>query len=140
MKKRLDKSIYNYIEYELYNYNNSKKELKMDEEDAIYGVNEFDLNAGIRAKYKKSNKVENSAIKILSTKKITKLTATIKAIDNALNTLEKIYNEFFCKYYLDRYGKLKICEKLGLSERSFYNYKNKIVWTVAREMGFMDYE
>lgn len=140
MKKKLDKSIYNYIEYELFNYNSSKIELKNEEADAIYGINESDVNAGIRAKYKISNRVENSAIKILSTKKITKLTKTINDIDSALKNLEKIYNDFFSSYYLKRYGKLKVCEMLGLSERSFYNYKNKIVWAVAREMGLMDYE
>lgn len=140
MKKKLDKSIYNYIEYELFNYNSSKIELKNEEADAIYGINESDVNAGIRAKYKISNRVENSAIKILSTKKITKLIKTINDIDSALKNLEKIYNDFFSSYYLKRYGKLKVCEMLGLSERSFYNYKNKIVWAVAREMGLMDYE
>ena len=140
MKRRLDKKIYSYIEYELFNYNISKKELQDAELDAIYGVSEFDINSGTRAKYKKSNRVENSTIRLLSSKKICKLSDTVNNIDNALKLLEKIYSDFFENYYLKRCGKLKICEKLGLSERSFYNYKNKIVWTVAMEMGLMDYE
>ena len=140
MKKILDKSVYRYIEYELFNYKKSKEELKDEEIDEIYGITEFDVNAGIRGKNQKNSKTENSAIKILSSKRIIKLTRVIDDIDCALMKLDKVYNNFFELYYKNGYGMVKTCQEVCLSERSFYNYKNKIVWTVAKEMGLMNYE
>lgn len=140
MKKILDKNVYRYVEYELFNYTNSKEELADEEIDAIYGIVEGDINAGIRGKNKKSNRTENSAIKILSSKRTVKLTKTIQDIDNAMDKLDKVYNKFFELYYKKRKGMVETCNKVPISERSFYNYKNKIVWAVAKEMGLMNYD
>ena len=140
MKKILDKNVYRYVEYELFNYKYSKKELADEEIEAIYGIVEGDINAGIRGKNKKSSRTENSAIDILSTKRIVKLTKIIEDIDNAMNKLDKVYNKFFELYYKNRKGMVETCHKVPISERSFYNYKNKIVWAVAKEMGLMNYD
>lgn len=136
--RKLNKNIYNYIEYELFNYNSSKENLEILKLDSIYASADIDINSGIRSKYKKSNRVESSVISILSNKQISRLSSTIGAINNALKMLDKVHYDFFRSYYIMRYGKLKICDQLGLSERSFYNYKNRIVWAVATEMGWMD--
>lgn len=137
--KKIPKEVFKYIEFELYSYKGTMNELKLDEDDAIYGTKGFDINSGIRAKFKKSSPVESSLMN-LSTKRIVKLVNTINQIDNALNKLDKIYRDFFEKYYCKRMSSIQISDDMHIHEKTCYNYRKKIVTVVAAEMGLINYE
>ena len=135
----LSKEVFRYVEFELYSYKQTLKELKLEEDDAIYGSRTADINSGIRAKYKKSSPVENSLMK-LSTKRVVKLINTLNQIDNALNKLDKIYRDFFTSFYCKKTGVVQVCIDMHISEKTCYNYRKKIVTAVAAEMGLISYE
>lgn len=130
--RKIHKKVFDYIEFELRNYDNLKRQLKQEEADHIYHGGTADLNSGIKAKYKKNNSVENAAIGIISSAAIKRIDELVTAIDDSLGELDKKYKDFFKKYYLSKSN-----VNLYISERSIYNYREKIVTHVAQKLGFL---
>lgn len=136
--KEVPNAIYKYIEYELYSYKCSKQEITNEQEDCIYGIHGFDINSGIKAQYKNTSPTEIGATALVTSKTLIKINRTVKAIDDALSKLDPIYKKFFEMWYgVRNNGMFKFCESFGISERTFYNYKNKIVLAVAEELGLI---
>ena len=129
---KLDKNIYKYVEHELYNYNNSKKEL----EDLKYEVIEFSKKSdGLPKGNNISNPTEDKVFKIIENERITYLSKIIKNIDHVLNNLDEIYRKLFKLKYIEKNTAKYIFRELNISERTYYNYKNNIVLKVAKRLG-----
>jgi len=129
---KLDKRIYKYIEYELYNYNNSKENL---EEMKRQIIETSGSNDGQPRGNEVSSQTENKAIKIMASTAIASTERIIKAIDEALYELGGTYRRLFEMKYVKKEGIVKICNEISMSERSFYNYKDRLVYTVAQKLG-----
>ncbi|MDR2898814.1 MAG: hypothetical protein LBU94_00690 [Clostridiales bacterium] len=108
---KIPKEVYRYAEYEMYHYTSYKRELSAPPEKMRY-LNEF-------------QNIKNMA-------------DVTKAIDNALLMLNDGHRRLFHYIYLngrkDIYG---ICMDLGISDRTYWNYKKDLVNMVAVEMGMV---
>lgn len=129
---KLDKRIYKYIEYELYNYNNSKESL---EEMKRQIIETSGSNDGQPRGNEVGSQTENKAIKIMTSTTIASTERIIKAIEDTLKELEGTYRKLFEMKYCKKEGIVKICNEIAMSERSFYNYKDKLVYMVAQKLG-----
>ena len=96
---KLDKRIYKYIEYELYNYNNSKESL---EEMKRQIIETSGSNDGQPRGNEVGSQTENKAIKIMTSTTIASTERIIKAIEDTLKELEGTYRKLF---------EMKYCKK-----------------------------
>ena len=129
---KLDKRVYKYIEYELYNYNNSKEDI---EEMKKQIIETSGFNDGQPKGNETISTTENKVIKIISSTAINNTQRILKAIDETLYELGGTYRRFFDMRYIKKEGIVKICNEMPISERSFYNYKDKLVYAVAQKLG-----
>lgn len=84
-----------------------------------------------------SNPTEQKAMKLMSNTAIIKLEHTINTIDKVYNKLSKEYKNFFELNYIKKSGIVKTCAETNISEKTYYRWKNNIVYEIAREFGFI---
>jgi len=134
---RIDKEVYNYINYELTNYKLYEKRI----EDIKKGI----IEASPAPMYgvPKGNNVGNptlyKVIEMSTPLAIHRMEYNKECIERALKKLDIYHNEFFEKNYKENNGnnKIGVCYELHISERTYYRMKSKIIEYVAREMGMI---
>jgi len=133
-KDRLPTQIYNYIEYELHHYKDNKDTLELEKERILY--QSCPPSDGQPRGNMTGNETERKAIALVESTTVISLESRIRAIDRAVNSLTDTHKELFEEIYTrKRYGMYRICDELGLSERSYKRYKREIIYSTAREMG-----
>lgn len=134
------KEIKAYIEAELRNYDQSKKDLEEIKNDIREEGKSISDSMGIRGSGT-SNIVESKTIRLITNKRIKKLEETIRAIDVVIGELdEEKYRLIELKYWT-RPNPLSdegMCQKLNISRRTFYRWIDAIVLNIAIEMGLVD--
>lgn len=133
---KIDREVYRYIEYELLHYEDSKKELENLKMEIIEASPE-PSDGQPKCKGGKSDPTEQKAMKLLSNVAITKITKTINAIDRVYSTLNRDYLKFFEWNYIKRAGIVKTCREVNISEKTYYRWKDNIVYSVGRELGLI---
>lgn len=134
------KEIKAYIEAELRNYNQSKKDLEEIKNDIVEEGKHVDDNVGIRGSGR-SNVVESKTIRLITNKRIKKLEETIRAIDVVLGELEEEKYRLVEMKYWTRPNPLSdegMCQKLCISRRTFYRWIDGIILAIAIEMGLVE--
>ncbi len=134
---RINKKIYNYIDYELSNYKLYEKKIKEIREDII------DSSPPPADGQPKGNKLSDptadKVMKLTTPLAISRMEYNKECIDKALKRLDEDHKKFFEKNYKETNGnnKIKVCNEMPIGERTYYRMKRKIIEYVAREMGMI---
>lgn len=134
----MERALMKYIESELYHYEDTLKMIdEIREEISCDQAISYD-----REKSAPTNKIshptEDRAIDMMSNLQLRRAISTIKAIDNAKKKMtreERLLLEY--KYKEQIHNRRIYTSLLVMSERAFYNMRNRIITLVAEEMGFI---
>ncbi len=133
---KIDKKVYNYIDYELQHYQENKKKLEEMRADIIDASPE-PSDGQPKGKGETGKPTEGKAIKLMSSIAIVKLENTINAIEKVKSRLNEDYQKFFEFNYIKQAGIVKTCNEIPIGERTYYNMRDKIVFAVGQEMGLL---
>lgn len=132
---KIDKKVYKYIDYELQHYKENKKELeRLREEILEKGTSPADGQPRGNAVGKPT---EQKAMKLVSSTAILRIEKNLNAIDRVYNTLNPDYQRFFEWNYLKQAGIVKTCKETGIEERTYYRWKDNIIYNVGMELGLI---
>lgn len=133
---KLDIKLKNYLENELSNYGYSKKQIEEIREDIIAESNYIEYGMPKTKNYNYESQTEK-VYKLLTDKRIKRLTEITKAIEKVLNGLSEYEYKFYEEYYKKGNNRIRCIYNLGISERTFSNYRSKIVLRLAEELGYI---
>lgn len=131
---KIDRRIYKYVEYEMYHYNEYKRNIETVREEIIESSPlppDGQPRGGIN-----SDPTQRKALKLSMSVGYAVMEKTISAIDNALSMLTERHNRIFEMVYIkkrkDRYS---MSDELFISYDTFNRNKNELVEMVGRELG-----
>ena len=135
---RINKKIYNYIDYELSNYKFYEKKIN-EIRNNIIQESPPPADGQPKGKNHISNPTLDKVIELSTPLAIQRMEYNKKCIERALNKLDEYHIKFFEKNYKETDGnnKIKVCNEIPISERTYYRLKGKIIEYVAREMGMI---
>lgn len=133
---KIDKKVYNYIEFELQHYEENKEKLKKMRADIIEASPE-PSDGQPKGQGGTGKPTERKAVKLMSTTALLKLENTITAIEKVTNRLNDDYKKFFEFNYIKQAGIVKTCNEIPIGERTYYNMRDKIVYAVGQELGLL---
>lgn len=132
---KIDKKVYKYIDYELQHYEENKRELeRLREEILDKGTTPAD---GQPRSNTTGNPTEQKAMKLVSSTALLKIERNLKAIDRVYNQLSEEYRRFFEYNYMKQVGIVKVCQEVGIEERTYYRWKDNIIYNVGMELGLL---
>lgn len=140
---KINKNIYNYINFELLHYKIYKEELKnirceIIETGATAPALYENINMGIRSQGQNASPTENKAISLITTVSVLALEKTIRAIENALQTLHEDHNRIFYEVYQkNRKDFYKLAIEMGMSYETFNRRKFDLIERVGIELGVL---
>lgn len=134
---RIERSIFRYVEHELYCYDTTKKLLKEIEEDIIYSqpVRETIGNVGFV-----SDPTARKAMKLISSPYLAHMTRVVNAIDNTLARLTDDHRKLFEYKYRQCLPWQRICSLLAVSESTYFKLRHEIVAGVALQLGLINWD
>lgn len=134
---RINKKIYNYIDYELTNYKFYEKNIEAIRKDILFSSPP--PADGQPKGNKTSDPTADKVIQLNTPMAIYKMEQNKECIERALKKLDADHNKFFKMNYIDTDGnnKIKVCYDFPISERTYYRMKNKIINFVGKEMGLI---
>ena len=136
----INKKIYDYIDYELTNYKLYEKKIEEIRKDII---DENDSSIDGQPKAPRGSKIYNKTlrkvIQLNTPLAIARMEQNKECIDRALRKLDADHNKFFKKNYIETNGndRIKVCDEIPVSERTYFRMRNKIVEFVGKEMGII---
>lgn len=132
---RINKKIYNYIDFELSNYKTYESKIEEIRKNII------DSSPPPADGQPKGNKISNptlnKVIELSTPIAISRMEFNKQCIDRALKKLDQVHNKFFERNYINEESIVKICNEMPIGERTYYRLKGKIIEYVAREMGML---
>lgn len=141
--KVLQRGVFQHVEAELFAYPYRKREIARLREEILTPYDEEINDPGI---VKGSNSVRmpgdptgKKAIELASNAKLHNLERVTDAIDEVYNKLPMVKQEFIqIKYWTipQRLTTVGICEKLGISDRTFSRWRGQFVRDVAKILGW----
>ena len=132
---KIRKEIYKYVDYELQHYEENKKELERMKLEIIEKSPQS--SDGQPRGNMCGNPTEQKAIKLVSSVAIRKIEQNIRAIERVKNTLNSEYSKFFELNYILRVGIVKTCREANISEKTYYRWRDNIVYATGKEMGLI---
>jgi RinA family phage transcriptional activator len=126
------------IEHELYNYDETKREIEQLKNELIETPptpmhERMDIqNSEI------SDPTHSKAYKILSNTFITHMERTVRAIDRSLAQLDEIHNEIFELKYRQGKSWQIISIDMSISRPQYFKKRRELVRQVAYNMGFIN--
>jgi len=136
----LKKDIKRYIECELRNYMQSKRDIKEIRETIIESTPSNDRER-VREGGGVSDLVASKGMKLLTNKRLKRLEETCKSIESVYNELPEEKKKLILLKYWTRPQELTdtgICKKLNIGKSTFYRWRDYILLSVAFEMGLVD--
>lgn len=130
---KIDKNVYRYIEFELYNYEQYKKEIEIERNSVIESSPCFD---GQPRGYAVGSPTENKCIQLLTSKALKSMQNVVTAVENMKKRLtETHYKLFLACYVQKRRDRYSLCDELGIAEATFTRYKHQVVEFIGLELG-----
>lgn len=133
---RINKSIFRYIEHELYNYEQTKKDLQLYREQVLEGT----VSPEVSVQSSPGDVTANKAIKLTSSAFVVQAERVIQAIDKALSILGDKHNELFKLKYQMGVSWPQITIDMGISDRTYYRLRRELVITVGQHLGLINVE
>lgn len=133
---RINKSIFRYIEHELYNYEQTKKDLQLYREQILEGT----AKPEVSVQSSPGDVTQSKAIKLTSSTFVVQAERTISAIDRALDMLGDRHKELFRLKYQLGVSWPNITIDMGISDRTYYRLRRELVITVGQHLGLINVE
>lgn len=133
---KINKSIFRYVEHELYSYEQTKKELELYKEELIEGTPKPE----VPTKAVTSDTTATKAINITESTFVLKLERVLKAIETSLAMLSNNHKKLFKLKYINGLPWKEIYLEMNISDRSYYRIRREIVLTVAQQLGLLRME
>ena len=126
------------IEHELYNYDETKKEIEQLKNEIIESppppISErVNIQTGVI-----SDTTFNKANKIYTNSFITHMERTVRAIDRALMQLDDIHNEIFELKYRQGKNWRQVLSIAHFGQDTFFKKRRELIYQVAVNMGFVE--
>lgn len=130
---RINKAVFRYIEHELFNYQQTKKDLEFEKERIIESspFQEVAIQCG------NGDTTANKAIKLTSSAFILKAEKTVNAINKSLNMLGDTHNDLFNLKYIEGRPKKEVYLEMNISERSYFRIRRELVTVVGQQLGLI---
>lgn len=130
---RVDKSVFKYIEYELYAYEQTKKEIESYKECIIEGTPTIDVRGGSGI----SDSTASKSIKLLSSAFLLKAERTINAIEKSLEILSKKHRRLFELKYRECLPWREVYLEMNISDRTYFRLRRELVIVVGIQLGLI---
>ncbi len=130
------RAVFRYIEHELYNYKETKKEIQELREDIQEGMS-VPLKEAVPGRGYISDPTSRKAMKLLTSKALKKMVGNVTAIDRALNRLNDDHRQLFVLKYQHALHWKKVCSEMPVSDRTYFRLRRELVLMVAAEMGLL---
>ena len=127
----------NMIEFELRNYDYTKEIIEEVKDEIInkppmaVGETERVMDSRI------SNPTERKGIRLVTNTALVHMERTVKAIDRALEVLEKEHREIFKLHYQGKRDWKQVLSMMYISQDTFYRKRNELIEQVAVELGLV---
>lgn len=132
---RIDKAIWNYIENELYNYDDTKKEIQQMRNDIISQHSGGSEDGIPPSKLSNSDTTCRKAVKLLSSSALQCMNHNIRAIDKALARLNEDHKTLFELKYRQMMPWQRVCMEMPATERTYFRLRRELIIMVGMEMG-----
>ena len=133
---RLDSRVYRYIEYELYHYEQYKRDIKRERERILEGSPP--PPDGMPKGGKEGKPTEEKAVRLSSSASIAAMERVVEAVDMALKRLTDRHRRLFALLYVSgRWDKYAVCNELYMSYATFKRYKWELIVAVGQELGLV---
>lgn len=128
---KINNSIFRYIEYELYRYEDTKKELENFRESIIEGTqsSEVAVQSGI------GDTTASKAIKLTTSAYVLNTERIINAIDKSLSILKDRHRELFQLKYIEGLHQEEVYLEMNTSKRSYFRTRRELILAVAQQLG-----
>src|SRR5690554_6566683 len=128
---KIDRRIFRYIEYELYNYDATKKEYARCREQLLEGT---PLTDDIRVQNGLSDLTATKVLRLTSAY-LAHAERIIAAIEDALKVLSDQHRGVFKLKYHEGATWMEIVSELYISERQYFKLRREIVVLVGQKLG-----
>ena len=136
MEIKLSKEVRNYLCRELKDYKENKayiEELRMDIIESSPNI-----EPGVPGSPNKGNEGQTSKVYILmNNNQINRLQRICNKITKVLEGLDGNQYELYIRHFEKGQSKTKVCIEMHIGEATFHRYKNKIIYGLAEELGFI---
>jgi len=136
MIMRIHKSIFRYIEHELYNYEQTKKDLQLYREQVLEGT----AKPEVSVQSSPGDVTANKAVKLTSSAFVVQAERVINSIDRSLAILGDRHKELFKLKYQIGVTWPNITIDMGISDRTYYRLRRELVVTVGQQLGLINVE
>ena len=132
-KHRLSKNTFKYVEQEIRQYKNNRKELNRLKNEIIQEAPEKQngRSSGL------GDSTAAKAVKLSMNRKISELEKNQKAIETIYHRLCQDKQSVMEEYWQSRYTNAGLAYKLGVDERTIRRWKQHIVYLVAAELNYL---
>lgn len=131
---RINKSIFRYIEHELYNYEQTKKDLQLYREQVLEGT----VSPEVSVQSSPGDVTANKAVKLTSSAFVVQAERIIGAIDKSLAILGDKHKMLFELKYQQDIPWPEITIEMGISDRSYFRLRRELVATVGQQLGIIN--
>lgn len=132
---RIEKTIFRYIEHEMYSYKSTKRELALCREDIIEGTAQVEKEGSRGSSI--SDPTGAKSIKLASSTFLAKAERTLKAIDRSLEILGDKHKELFKLRYLEGRPWREVYLEMNISDRSYFRLRRELVISVGLNLGLL---
>lgn len=131
---RIPPAVFRYIEHELYNYDQTRRELEHGREDIIHQAHQLAAGGGSSGP---GDPTGSRAIKLVSTPTLMQMERVISAIDTALRMLGDEHCLMFELRYRQGLNWQAICRELPTSQATYFRLRRQLVETVGLNLGLL---
>lgn len=131
---RINKAVFRYIEFELYNYEQTKKDLELEMERIL----ESSPCQEVAVQSSVGDSTANKAIKLTTSANIIKNERVINSIDKAISILGDKHAKLFELKYIDCRPPKEVWLLLGVSDMTYYRYRRELIAMVGQIMGLVN--
>ncbi len=131
----IDRSVFRYVEHELYNYDSTKRYIE-DLRDSI--IHQTIPRETIPGTGHVSDPTARKAIKLVSSPVLAHMERVVNAVDKALKRLSDDHVSLFELKYRQGLSWRRVCAEMPTSERTYFRLRRELVLMVACELGLVD--
>ncbi len=130
---RIPPAVFRYIEHELFNYDQTKRELGLRRMDIIHQAHQ-QVAGGSSGP---SDPTGSRVVKLMSTPTLVQMERVISAIDTALRMLTEEHCLVFELRYRQGLNWQAICREMPTSQATYFRLRRQLVETVGLNLGLL---
>jgi RinA family phage transcriptional activator len=131
---QINKSVFRYIEHELYNYEHTKRDLALYREEIL----ESTLFRDVAVQNGPGDSTASKVVKLTSAAFVVQAVRVISAIEKSLEILGDKHKELFKLKYQMGETWPNVAIDMGISDRTYYRLRRELVITVGQQLGLVN--